>query len=110
MSGIKDQALSRFYRKLHARPRAPRTVEQLAGRLLLNRQHLTEVINGTRPGRRTWPRLAKLLTVDELRLLGRDKIGEPRPAGGLILASGFDAYGVPQETLSHLRQFTEASA
>jgi transcriptional regulator with XRE-family HTH domain len=94
MSGIKSIFLANFYRKLHARARRPRTVEQLAARLYLNRQHLTEVINGTRPGPRTWPRLAKLLTSAELALLGRDSNG----------------VSVPQETLSQLRQCTEAAA
>ncbi len=94
MSGIKPIALGNFYRKLHARARRPRTVEQVAARLFLNRQHLTEVINGTRPGPRTWPRLAKLLTPAELALLGRDKTGAI----------------VPQETLSQMRQSTEAAA
>lgn len=97
MSGIKDMALTRFYRKLHARPRSPRTVAQLAARLMLNRQHLTEVINGTRPGRRTWPRLAKLLTGDELLLLGRDKAGNE-----------WSGICVPQETMSQMRQCAEA--
>lgn len=96
MSGIKPIALTHFYRRLHARERGPRTVDALARKLLLNRQHLTEVLNGTRCGRRTWPRLARVLTPDELRLLGRDRRGE--------------LLEVPRETMSQLRQFTEGAA
>lgn len=97
MSGLKPIALTLFYRKLHARPRPPRTVEQLADKLFSSRAHLTEVLNGHRPGGPTWRKLARVLTPDELRLLGRDEHGAKLP-------------DVPQATLSHVERTMHAPA
>ena len=99
MSGIKPIDLTRFYRKLHANGS---TVEKLAEKLYSNRAHLTQVLNGTRPGGQTWRKLARVLTTDELALLGRDEHGKKLPSPA----------AVPRETLSqveHSAQPVEAA-
>jgi hypothetical protein len=69
MSGIKDVNLSWFFRSLHARGM---DVTKLAEQLMCGRSHLSQVLNGRRPGGHTWPKLQRVLTPRELQLLGRD--------------------------------------
>ena len=51
MSGIKDEALAAFIRKIHARGTSITAIAQLAR---VGRPHLEQVINGQRSGRQTW--------------------------------------------------------
>lgn len=70
MSGIKDQAMTEFYRKLRARGHS---VTSLSNMMMCGRSHLTLVINGQRSGKQTWRKLALVLTAEELALLERAK-------------------------------------
>jgi hypothetical protein len=78
MSGIKALNLTLFHRKLRARGSS---VSAIAKEIFCGRSHVTQVINGTRSGRHTWPKLERVLRPDELALLGRN---------------------VPRGTLSHM--------
>jgi hypothetical protein len=111
VSGIKPIDLTRFYRKLHARTRRPRTVAQIAAKIFSSRAHVTEVLNGNRPGGQTWRKLAQVLTAEELALLGRDAQGNKIfEQGGYVTGGTFpvpegpEPFYVPQETLSHVRR------
>lgn len=78
MSGIKDQAMTEFYRKLRARGH---TITSLSDLMMCGRAHLTLVINGRRSGKQTWRKLALVLTAEEMELLqrargGRDIVAE----------------------------------
>ena len=79
MSGIKDKALSRFYRMLHARGESVGTIAEKIG---TTRAHLTQVFNHTRarvPRLRkaapnvvpqsTWLKVVPYLKPEELELL-----------------------------------------
>lgn len=80
MSGIKDQAMTEFYRKLRARGH---TVTSLADLMMCGRTHLTLVINGRRSGKQTWRKLALVLTAEEMALLEKVKAErKSAPIGG----------------------------
>lgn len=66
MSGLKPLELTLFYRKLRARGM---TQQKLADAAMTGRAHLSQVLSGRRPGRRTMRRLLRVLTKDELKLL-----------------------------------------
>lgn len=51
------------------------TVCRLAERLRIGRCHLVQVLNGTRLGGETWPKLAEFLSAEELAALGRNADG-----------------------------------
>lgn len=72
MSGIKDEDLRWFYRRLHRRGEDAGT---LADAIVSGRTHVTEVLNGTVDSSRTRARLAKMLDAGELALLGWDVDG-----------------------------------
>jgi hypothetical protein len=118
MSGIKPIDLTLFYRKLHDRKRGARTVEQIAKKIFSSRAHVTEVLNGNRSGGQTWRKLARVLTKDELALLGRDKEGNRLPDfpdGGIVppgasipVPEGPEPFFVPRETLSHVEHHKSA--
>lgn len=78
MSGLKAQNLTLLHRKLRARGT---NVTAIAELIFCGRSHVTQVLNGTRRGAHTWPKLEQVLRPDELALLGR---------------------GVPRGTLSHM--------
>lgn len=83
MSGLKPRNLTLLHRKLRARGTS---VTALADLIFAGRSHVTQVLNGTRNGAHTWPKLEQVLKPDKLALLGR---------GGR---------GVPRGTLSHMEQ------
>jgi hypothetical protein len=76
LSGIKDEHVARFYRKLHFRGE---TADTLAAEIVSGRSHVTEVLNGTTDSPRTRRRLARLLEPEELELLGWDGQGQIVP-------------------------------
>lgn len=99
MSGIKDANLSAFYRSLHARGQ---TITDLAEALNCGRSHLSQVLNGRRPGKPTWRKIiaSELLTDHELSLLGRiASHGSGRATGPV---DGAPSIGVPRATNSHM--------
>lgn len=75
MSGIKEPAMTAFYRKLRARGH---TITSLADVMMCGRTHLTLVINGDRPGTQTWRKLKRVLTAEELALLEQALARRPR--------------------------------
>jgi hypothetical protein len=79
VSGIKSDHIAAFHRKLRARGTS---ITQIAAQIYCGRSHVTQVLNGSRPGAHTWPKLERVLTTAELALLGR----------------------VPRGTMSHMEQ------
>lgn len=70
MSGIKEAAMTEFYRKLRARGHS---VTSLSNVMMCGRVHLTLVINGRRSGKQTWRKLELVLTAEEMALLEKAK-------------------------------------
>lgn len=66
MRRIRHPDCERFFKLLHGRGES---VVNLALKLVCGRAHLTQVLNGTRTGRRTVEKLAGVLTEPEWALL-----------------------------------------
>ena len=70
--GMKEQSMTKFYRKLRARGH---TITSLSDLMMCGRTHLTLVINGQRSGKQTWRKLALVLTAEEMQLLEKARVG-----------------------------------
>lgn len=66
MSGIKPIAVTEFIRTLKGRGM---TLSELANQMNCGRSHLSQVINGHRPGGHTWAKLAKALPAEDVAKL-----------------------------------------
>jgi hypothetical protein len=108
MKGSRD-----FWQEFHARGM---NVQRLAEAIHSKRSHVTQVLNGTRPGSQTRRKLisAQLLTERELHFLGWDaestRVASPRAHGARPAGSSNEEAtppasrlgGVPHGTKSHV--------